>query len=303
VSQDVTLLEGLLPHRVRWAQAVIPVLTAASVEGDYPEAIEAGLFPEEREHIAHAVAKRRVEFAAVRRCARKALQELGYPPVPILPGEQREPRWPEGVVGSMTHCAGYCAAAVARSGEVSALGIDAEVHAPLPEGVLDLISLESERALLAELTGRVPGAVHWDRVLFSAKESVYKAWFPLTRRWLGFEQADIELRMDGTFEARLLNTEAPATQPPASGAASTAASAASLKPKSNTPSYAASTAIAASQSQSQSSPSSQSTSPSPSLSSASAAGSSPTSGIPRGFAGRWAVSGGLIATAVGEVVG
>ena len=276
MSQDVTLLEGLLPHRVRWAQAVIPALPvdqAALAEG-YPEAIEAGLFPEEREHIAHAVAKRRVEFAAVRRCARRALQELGYPPVPILPGEQREPRWPEGVVGSMTHCAGYCAAAVARSGEVSALGIDAEVHAPLPEGVLDLISLESERALLAELTDRVPGAVHWDRVLFSAKESVYKAWFPLTRRWLGFEQADIELRLDGTFEARLLTPEDAAAP-----AASLSGTAAGTAPYASTP------------------PSSSS-----SYTSAPAA-PAPVTGIPRGFAGRWAVSGGLIATAIGEVVG
>jgi 4'-phosphopantetheinyl transferase EntD len=245
VSQDVTLLEGLLPHRVRWAQAVIPAPPAdPAAERAYPAGIEAGLFPEEREHVANAVAKRRVEFAAVRRCARRALQELGYPPVPILPGEHREPLWPEGVVGSMTHCAGYCAAAVARGDEVSALGIDAEVHAALPDGVLDLISLESERALIAELAKSGPDAVHWDRVLFSAKESVYKAWFPLTHRWLGFEEADIELRPDGTFEARLLSTEHDASA---------------------------------------------------------AAPASP--GVPRGFAGRWAVSGGLIATAVGEVVG
>ena len=277
MSQDVTLLEGLLPHRVRWAQAVIPELPAdpAAAEQAYPEAIEAGLFPEEREHIARSVAKRRVEFAAVRRCARRALQELGYPPVPILPGEQREPRWPEGVVGSMTHCAGYCAAAVARSGEVSALGIDAEVHAPLPEGVLELISLESERALIARLAERGPGTVHWDRVLFSAKESVYKAWFPLTRRWLGFEQADIELRLDGTFEATLLTTEGA----PSAGAAAATSSA----------SVAAASAGAKAP-----------------FASASAAPSSSAglgSGIPHGFAGRWAVSGGLIATAIGEVVG
>jgi 4'-phosphopantetheinyl transferase EntD len=279
VSQDVTLLEGLLPHRVRWAQAVIPELPAdpAAAERAGVEAIESGLFPEEREHIVRAVAKRRIEFAAVRRCARRALQELGYPPVPIVPGEQREPRWPEGVVGSMTHCAGYCAAAVARSGEVSALGIDAELHAPLPEGVLDLISLESERAMLAELAKREQRAVHWDRVLFSAKESVYKAWFPLTRRWLGFEQADIELRPDGTFEAILLNTETTADPAAANGSAPAAAS-----------SSAGSTSSASSVA---------------SVSVAPSSGSVPGSGIPRGFAGRWAVSGGLIATAVGEVVG
>ena len=254
MSQDVTLLEGLLPNRVRWAQARFPELPAdPAAAADHPEAIEAGLFPEEREHIAQAVAKRRVEFAAVRRCARRALHELGYPPVPILPGEQREPQWPEGVVGSMTHCAGYCAAAVARTGDVSALGIDAEVHAPLPEGVLDLISIESERERLAELSGRQPGSVHWDRILFSAKESVYKAWFPLTHRWLGFEEADIVLRIDGSFEVTLLNGRNGAE--PAAGAAAPPAASASAD-----------------------------------------------SGIPRGFAGRWAVSGGLIATAVGEVV-
>lgn len=237
MSQDVTLLEGLLPHQVRWAQAVIPEPPAGpGPAAAYPETIEAGLFPEEREHIARSVAKRRAEFAAVRRCARRALGELGYPPVPILPGEQREPRWPEGVVGSMTHCAGYCAAAVARAGEVPALGIDAEVHAPLPEGVLELIALDSERDRLGALAAAGPASVHWDRVLFSAKESVYKAWFPLTRRWLGFEQADIELRLDGSFAARLL-----------AGAAD--------------------------------------------------------EGGPRGFAGRWAVAGGLIATAIGEVIG
>ena len=254
MSQEAFSLLGLLPDRVRWVQSVVPELPLGPAgEAAYPEAIETGLFPEEREHIAQAVAKRRLEFAAVRRCARQALQELGYPPVPILPGEQREPQWPEGVVGSMTHCAGYCAAAVARAGDVSALGIDAEVHAPLPEGVLDLISLESERERLARLTESASGSVHWDRVLFSAKESVYKAWFPLTRRWLGFEEADIVLRLDGSFEATLL-TGQNGTEPASGGSA------------------------------------------------ASAAPSSADSGIPRGFAGRWAVSGGLIGTAVGEVV-
>jgi 4'-phosphopantetheinyl transferase EntD len=214
VSQDVTLLDGLLPERVRWAQAAVPELSAAAAGDERVATIEAELFPEEREHIAQAVAKRRAEFAAVRRCARLALRELGFPPVPILPGEQREPRWPEGVLGSMTHCAGYCAAAVAHTGDVPVLGIDAEVHAPLPEGVLELISLPAERERTTALSAAAPH-VHWDRVLFSAKEAVYKAWFPLARRWLGFEQADIDLRRDGTFTARLLLGESEAaTLPP-----------------------------------------------------------------------------------------
>jgi 4'-phosphopantetheinyl transferase EntD len=50
----------------------------------------------------------------------------------------------------------------------------------------------------------VPGTC-WDRLLFCAKEATYKAWFPLARRWLGFEDADVIISAtDGTFEVRLL---------------------------------------------------------------------------------------------------
>lgn len=70
--------------------------------------------------------------------------------------------------------------------------------------MLDLIATKSERARLASLSETVPG-VSWERLLFSAKESVYKTWFPLTRRWLGFESADIVIdARAGTFTARLL---------------------------------------------------------------------------------------------------
>jgi 4'-phosphopantetheinyl transferase EntD len=165
-------------------------------------------FPEEMARVANAVDKRRREFATGRSCARDALRELGIAPGPILAGERGMPQWPPGVVGSITHCAGYRAAAVARSSDLLAIGIDAEPDGPLPDGVLDVVSLPAERARLRALAEAVP-QVPWDRVLFSAKESVYKAWFPLTRRWLGFEEADITIgtvdgARDGTVEARFL---------------------------------------------------------------------------------------------------
>ena len=149
------------------------------------------LFPAERETLARAVAKRRAEFSTVRACARQALAELGLPPVPILPGERGAPQWPPGVVGSMTHCEGYRAAVVARDSHAVGLGVDAEPHGPLPDGVLGLVSLPGERAQLAELAAVEP-AVHWDRLLFTVKESVYKVWFPITRRWLDFSGALVE---------------------------------------------------------------------------------------------------------------
>jgi 4'-phosphopantetheinyl transferase EntD len=108
------------------------------------------------------------------------------------------------VAGSITHCAGYRAAAVAYLTDVAGIGLDAEPNAPLPDGVLGRIAVAREQARLPELAAAVPG-VSWDRLLFCAKESVYKAWFPLTRRWLGFEQAVITVDpQDGVFTAELL---------------------------------------------------------------------------------------------------
>ncbi|MEV0977539.1 4'-phosphopantetheinyl transferase superfamily protein [Streptomyces sp. NPDC049915] len=176
---------------------------------DLDGADEALLHPEEAAVVARAVPKRRREFAAVRACARRAMDKLGVEPQPLLPGERGAPRWPRGVTGSMTHCEGYAAAALVAAADLASLGIDAEPHGPLPDGVLPTVSLPSERRRLAELAVALPG-LHADRLLFSAKESVYKAWFPLTRRWLDFMEADIDLRPDpgggphGTLRAELL---------------------------------------------------------------------------------------------------
>ncbi|MFI1675968.1 4'-phosphopantetheinyl transferase [Streptomyces sp. NPDC020607] len=180
--------------------ADVPV-TVVETHDDPADAV---LFPEEEAVVAKAVAKRRDEFTTVRHCARTALARIGVPPAPILPGHRGAPGWPDGVVGSMTHCAGYRAAVVARAGEVTSVGIDAEPGEPLRDpDVLNLVADETERAVLASLGSRQP-ATPWDRLLFSAKESVYKTWFPLTGRWLGFEDARVELTPDGTFTARLL---------------------------------------------------------------------------------------------------
>ncbi|MGW0331902.1 4'-phosphopantetheinyl transferase family protein [Streptomyces sp. NPDC003011] len=192
------MIEELLPG---------PVVTVEAYGHDVSE--DTRLYPEEEAVVAQAVGKRRREFAAVRSCARRAMEKLGVPPQPVLPGERGAPRWPEGLTGSMTHCAGYCAAALVRVGDLASLGIDAEPDGPLPEGVLGAVALPAEQQRLLRLTRDHPGA-HWDRLLFSAKESVYKAWFPLTGRWLDFSEADIEIlvdpgeRLHGTFRAELL---------------------------------------------------------------------------------------------------
>jgi 4'-phosphopantetheinyl transferase EntD len=165
-----------------------PGVATQEAFGDLPDTV---LFPEEEEVIAKAVDKRRREFTTARACARAALAKLGIPAVPIVPGPRGAPQWPAGVVGSITHCDGYRACAVARDSDIVTIGLDAEPHDRLPGGVLDAVSLPPERARLAELAAAVPG-VCWDRMLFCVKESVYKAWFPLTGSWLGFEEACVD---------------------------------------------------------------------------------------------------------------
>jgi 4'-phosphopantetheinyl transferase EntD len=182
-------------------EEILPAAAAAAEAWDDPA--DAVLLPAEEAVISRAVASRRREFTTVRHCARLALARLGLPAAPLLPGERGAPQWPDGVVGSMTHCAGYRAAAVAPATALRTIGIDAEPHEPLPGGVLPVISLATERAALDDLAAAHP-EVRWDRLLFCAKESVYKAWFPVTRQWLGFHDAEISLRPDGTFRARVL---------------------------------------------------------------------------------------------------
>lgn len=186
------MIERILPQ---------PVLAAESF-GDDPDATP---FPEEQAIIAHAVEGRRREFATGRACARAALARLGLPAVAVLRGPGGAPRWPEGTVGSIAHCVGYRAAAVAAAKDVVSLGIDAEPNEPLPnDGMLELIASHEERVRLRELATGTPGT-SWDRLLFSAKESVYKTWFPLAPRWLGFESADVIIDASGgTFTGRLL---------------------------------------------------------------------------------------------------
>jgi len=194
-------------------EEILPAAVASAET--FTDPADAVLFPQEAAIVERVSDKRRREFTAGRECARIALGKLGIAPVPILIGERGAPRWPPGIVGSITHCDGYRAAAVARASDVAAIGMDAEPGEPLPRGVLDVISLPAERARLAALAGERP-AVCWDRLLFSAKESVYKAWFPLTGRWLGFEDADVTTSQDGTFTARLRTglTEPTEAQPP-----------------------------------------------------------------------------------------
>jgi len=183
-----------------------PQVSAAALRGDDPGVAP---LPEEMALLDGAVGARVAEFATARTCARQALRRLGVADGPILRGPKREPLWPAGIVGSITHCIGYRAAAVALAADFLTIGIDAEPHAPVPDRVAKRVLRDEERAWIAD----APVDVQWSRLIFSAKESVYKAWFPLARRWLGFDEATVAIDpAAGTFHARLL-IEPPAGVP------------------------------------------------------------------------------------------
>jgi 4'-phosphopantetheinyl transferase EntD len=103
----------------------------------------------------------------------------------------------------MTHCDGYRAAVLAEQSRAASVGVDAEPHGPLPDGVLRLVARPEELDRLDELSAEDPDR-RWDRLLFTMKESVYKAWFPLTGRWLDFQQASVRIDPAGGFLAELL---------------------------------------------------------------------------------------------------
>jgi 4'-phosphopantetheinyl transferase EntD len=185
------VIEELLPAEV----------ISVDTRGDL---VDATLFPDEERIVGNAVEKRRREFTTARACARAALAQLGFPPIAIPAGERGEPLWPEGVVGSITHCAGYRACAVARSTEIATLGIDAEPNIALPDGLLAEITGLDELLALRRLQLAAP-EVQCGRLLFSAKESVYKAWLSVARCSLSFKDAVLTFDLStGTFTARLL---------------------------------------------------------------------------------------------------
>ena len=155
------------------------------------------LLPEEAESVRRAVRKRVEEFAAGRACARSALAVLGIRDFALCSAVDRQPVWPPGIVGTITHTAGFCAAAVAPGSELEGIGLDSEiVGAPTTE-IWSTICREEELAWVKRLpTAEQPAAV---TLLFSAKESFYKCQYPLVGEWLNF--SDVTVRVDGWGKA------------------------------------------------------------------------------------------------------
>jgi 4'-phosphopantetheinyl transferase EntD len=160
-----------------------------------------GLRPVEAIAVSKAVPKRVAEFAAGRRAARKALGAIGHEASDLPTGPDRAPVWPKGVTGTITHDGDLALAAAARLEDVRSLGLDLTEAAPLPGGTRERILRHVAEEGLTDLEARV---------VFSAKESLFKALSPHVGFVFGFSAAAVRPDIErGSFEACLLQPLGP----------------------------------------------------------------------------------------------
>jgi 4'-phosphopantetheinyl transferase EntD len=162
-----------------------------------PRLVNDALFPDERQHIARAVAKRQAEFGTARLCARQVLARLGLPPCSLVPHADRSPRWPDGVIGSISHTEGCCAVVATTAPGVIGCGLDIERDAPLSTELEPLICTATERSWLdgeaPESRGRL------GKLVFSAKEAFYKCQYRTTRTLIDFQEVELAIDPQGGF--------------------------------------------------------------------------------------------------------
>lgn len=157
--------------------------------------------PAEDAAVAGAIDRRRLEFAAGRAAARRAMAALGTPARAVPAGPDRAPIWPIGLIGSISHTADACVAAVAEAAHVTALGLDLEPAAGLDPTLWAEICTDGERTWLATQAGRDRALLA--KLIFSAKEAAYKAQYPITGALLGFDAVEIVPDLPaGRFTAR-----------------------------------------------------------------------------------------------------
>ncbi len=184
---SVTVFESLLP-------ATVCVQAEANLASALP------LSASELEASTRFSSIRLADFQKGRSCARRALVELDCSEHSVAMGSLREPIWPAGITGSITHTDGEAVAALAKTSALRSIGIDMEVSGQIDDDLARRICTEDERT--SETAARM-GQPYFD-LIFSAKESVYKCIFPFVERFVDFD----EVRLHIDVEARAFGAEA-----------------------------------------------------------------------------------------------
>ena len=176
------------------AISVNPAILSPTIASLFPSGVVAAelrapadallLLPEEVEGVSNAAPKRIQEFAAGRLCARRALAKFGVTDFPVRVARDRQPMWPDFLVGSITHTAGLCAAALAERARVIALGLDSEVVGAVKADLWPSICAAEELAWVDALYPEERAKAV--AMIFSAKEAFYKCQYPLVGERLNF---------------------------------------------------------------------------------------------------------------------
>ncbi len=169
------------------------------------DGIRGSLTDEEQSAVTRAVSKRRREFAAGRILARDGLRALGVQPGSIPVSDGRYPVWPDGIVGSISHTDDHVGVALANSSDYAAIGLDLVVPRSVTPDLFRSILIEAERSQLSK-----DSPTDAATLIFSCKESVYKAVNPIVDEFLDFLDVRIEL-LDGKFQAHCKDEKRSAT--------------------------------------------------------------------------------------------
>lgn len=176
------LVEGLLDPGVQ-------------VEASALEFGVADLLAEEKPLVASAVESRQREFATGRVLARRLLRRSGRQDGPLLRDQDRLPVWPQGIVGSVTHCEGLCIVAIASARVQRGIGLDVEPDEGVRAGVDRVVCRGAEHDWVnaAEDADACSRRV---KLIFSIKEATYKAFYPELRTFWSFQDVGVEVDLD-----------------------------------------------------------------------------------------------------------
>lgn len=139
------------------------------------------------------VAKRKAELVAGRYCASRCLASLNTSSLIVGVNDDRSPQWPDGVVGSISHNATTAICIATDHPNILGLGIDVEsiLDEHVVKGIMDKILNSDEIALYESRMHKQFSLDRFVSVIFSAKESIYKALYPTVKKCFGFDAVSL----------------------------------------------------------------------------------------------------------------
>jgi 4'-phosphopantetheinyl transferase EntD len=183
---DTEILDKIFPYTV--SGIILPIDNYIS-----------HLHPDEYKFIRTASNKRKLEFSTGRRCAAKALSARGISNAAIPAGENREPVWPPGIIGSISHCKDKCGAVIAGKSDLKSIGFDIESIKTLKNDIGRVVCTNREKKWLKDNRQQPYNVLMI--LIFSLKESVYKCIYQAQQIKLGFKDINIIPDLDeGTAE-------------------------------------------------------------------------------------------------------